>query len=340
MKAPKIILKNYEKLLFQVRNHVEKTQSSITKIVTRQKVEMAWNIGKSIEEHLGQQKTNHNKHLLERLSEDVGIAQSVLYKMRSFYKSYPELPRDDDKLNWSHYRVLSGIKSEESRKYLEDLTREKNLDAETLSKKIKKTRISEIREGSKARRFTAKPKKLYPKRGKLFSYALLKREELGQTCIDCGFVIFKSVENAQKNLGKIVETVKKNKNYSLQKTSLEARQINVYKGYLTRVVDGDTIHATLDLGFEIFHEEILRLRGIDAPEMSTAAGQKSSAALKRILKNIPFLIVKTTANDVYGRYVADVFLADEAGKFSAQEVADGGVYLNQLLLDCRVVTAF
>lgn len=166
---------------------------------------------------------------------------------------------------------------------------------------------------------------------------MVKREELGESCIDCGFRIFRSFESEQKNLGEIVESVKKNKNYSFKETALEVRQINVYKAKLVRVVDGDTIHVTLDLGFGIFHEEILRLRGINAAEMSTTVGQKSANALEKILKNVPFLIVKTTAIDQHGRYVADVFLADEVQKLSEEQVAESGVYLNQLLLDLWLV---
>lgn len=180
MKAPKIILKNYEKLLIEVRGHVKKTEEKISKIVTRQKVEMAWSIGKSITQHLQKnnpsEESSYGEHLFKQLASDSGIDQKVLYKMRSFYETYPKLPQENDKLNWSHYRVLSGVKNDESRKYLEDLTQQKNLDAETLRKKVKKSRISEIRDGSALRQKTATPKKLTPKRGQLFCYKLTKIE--------------------------------------------------------------------------------------------------------------------------------------------------------------------
>ena len=97
------------------------------------------------------------------------------------------------------------------------------------------------------------------------------------------------------------------------------------------MVDGDTIKVILDLGFDTFHREILRLKGVNADEAGTEGGNKSTKSLNKILKDVPFLIIKTIKVDIYGRYVADVFLASLDA--DPQQVADSGVYLNQLLLD-------
>lgn len=326
MKTPEITLKNYDKLLSQVQSHVKKTQNNIA----RQKVEMAWNIGKAVEEHLKKnkelEKSFYGKQLFEQLENDCGIAQEVLYKMRRFYVTYPLLPKDDDKLNWSHYRVLSGVKKEDERKFLEDLTRKENLDAESLRKRAKESSKTTVTQ----KKVTTK--KLLPRRGELFNYTLAKPAGVDGTCLDCGFGIFKRFDEKFPPNVKIVETVKMEENYELKKSTTHPHKLNAYKAYLSRVVDGDTLHVILDLGFEIFHEEILRLRGINAAEAGTTKGDNSTRALKRILTNIPFLIIKTSSTDQHGRYVADVFLADEEGKMSAQEVADGGEFLNQLLV--------
>jgi micrococcal nuclease len=42
-----------------------------------------------------------------------------------------------------------------------------------------------------------------------------------------------------------------------------------YKAKCTRVVDGDTIDATIDLGFDITIKKRIRLAGINAPESRT-----------------------------------------------------------------------
>ena len=105
------------------------------------------------------------------------------------------------------------------------------------------------------------------------------------------------------------------------------------------MVDGDTIHVTLDLGFKIRHQEILRLAKINAAESATAAGKKATKVLQESLKDAPFLVIKTNKTDIYGRYVAEVFFGKK-GEKDAQEVAKNGVYLNQLLLDLGVVEKY
>ena len=44
----------------------------------------------------------------------------------------------------------------------------------------------------------------------------------------------------------------------------------VYNAILDRVVDGDTVDVTLDLGFDVkLHKQRCRLAGIDTPESRT-----------------------------------------------------------------------
>ncbi len=341
MTEKKILLNNYSQLLLELRQHIDKTQKNIT----RKKVEMAWQIGKSIDEHLLQNdKSGYGESLFEQLEGDVGITKTVLYKMHGFYKTYPKIPQDEDKLNWSHYRSLIGIKKNEERKYLENLARENEWSGATLQAQVKKSKISEIRAKSVRRVQPEIPKKLTPKRGRVFCYNLVKFEGDKEIYIDCGFNFFlKGTALLPKKLrvgGQIVESTKEGENYSFTKIASKKPKINIYKATVERVVDGDTLHVILDLGFKTAHRDILRLRGINAPEMSTAAGKKSADALKHILKKSPFLVIKTTSTDIYGRYVADVFLADKSQKNHPQKVADEGVYLNQLLLDKKLVTPF
>jgi len=42
-----------------------------------------------------------------------------------------------------------------------------------------------------------------------------------------------------------------------------------YNALITRVHDGDTFYARIDLGFWTWHESLVRLAGIDAPELGT-----------------------------------------------------------------------
>jgi endonuclease YncB( thermonuclease family) len=342
----KITLNNYTQLLSKVQARVKKTQATVAEIVTRQKVEMAWWVGKLLEEHLSQnQQAGYGKHLFARLEKDSGIAQSSLYKMQRFYRAYPKLPKDDSKLNWSHYRVLSGVSQAKERKRFENFARENSWDSDTLQSEVQKSKIAQIHDGAASKRKVApkkeSEKKLYPRRGQLFSYNLVKFDGDKNFQIDCGFNIFREVEEAlPAGDVQVVATTKKGKNYSLKKSTVPVHKLHTYKARLDRVVDGDTLYVILDLGFKTSHREKLRLRGIDAPELNTVEGAKSSAALKRILKNVPFLVVKTSAVDVYGRYVCDIFLAEKDKENDPQKVADEGKFLNQILLDKKLVLPF
>ena len=363
LKNTAIALNNYSELLIGIKSKIEKTQNDIIKTITRQKLVMAWQIGKAIDEHLSKNPgSGYGKHLLKKLEQDINIATKNLYKMHNFYQTYQTLPQDDDKLNWSHYRILSGIKKDQERQYLEDLTKEQGWGVHRLQEEVVKSKSNPTNKNEGADNQENLPKnnaqnanqkkaptKLKPERGQLFSYPLIKLEGVGQSCIDLGFNIFKEVgEDLPK--ATIIDVIKKKGGYSFAKSETSPHKFNTYKAYLERVVDGDTIRVTIDLGFATFHREIIRLRGIDAPEIGGKEGKKSCKILQSILKNAPFLIIKTSKIDIYGRYVADVYLPTFSGSellptsfigqsdgglptATPQQVADEGIYLNQLLLD-------
>jgi len=168
-------------------------------------------------------------------------------------------------------------------------------------------------------------------RGKVFNYKISGANE-----IDLGFNIFLTLKHSFK-AGEIVTVKKKGEKYFLKKSDLKLVQIHTYKAELERVVDGDTIHAKLDLGFGIKHHEILRLAQINAPEIATKEGKKSAANLKKILKDLPLLIVKTNKTDIYGRYVADIFFDKNKKEINPEKIAEFGSYLSQDLLDLGLV---
>ncbi|NBV05693.1 MAG: DUF1016 family protein [Proteobacteria bacterium] len=330
-----LTIKNYGLLLKEVKDHLSKTQASIESVVVRKKVEMAWSIGKSISNFLKknsqQQESPYGKKLFLSLQNDTGIEQTTLYRMYGFYKSYPILPKNNDRLNWSHYQLLSGVKNRVERKYLEDLVSEKTLSVTDLRGEIKKVK--------KPKSDKIKVAKLKVRRGSLFCYKLVKPYAGKDFYIDCGFKIYRQVtENLPKN-AEIIQAIKAKSGYSLKKSVLNPRQIYTYKASLKRIVDGDTLHVTLDLGFGILHEETLRLTGINAAEVKSDGGTKATEGLKKILQQHEFFVVRTSSTDTYNRYLADIFLPQKPTA-TVQEVAESGVYLNQLLLDLGLAQVF
>ncbi len=326
-----ISLNNYENLLFLVQKTIQKTEQNIVKSVNRQKVVMSWELGKILDKHLVQNnRTKYGEKLIAQLSQDISISERILYQMRAFYKTYPTLPNEEASLSWSHYRNLISVGSDSKRKYLEDLTLRKKLDSAQLQKKISHSHA------------TKKPKKSVPfsvTRGQLYAYKLVTFADSSERFVDCGFNVFVKVKTSLAGEGQIVESVKKGADFGCKKSNKKPAEIHTYKAKLERVVDGDTIHVTLDLGFDIRHKEILRLAKINAPEMTTLAGKKSAEVLQNILKNVSALVIKTNKTDIYGRYIADIFFS-ASGETDLQKIADEGAYLNQMLFDLGAVEEY
>lgn len=75
------------------------------------------------------------------------------------------------------------------------------------------------------------------------------------------------------------------------------------------MVDGDTVHLAVDLGFDIKRNDTFRLFGINAPEMSTEAGKTAKAWLSDRLARVPVLVVTTRKDkrEKYGRYLGTLW---------------------------------
>ena len=71
------------------------------------------------------------------------------------------------------------------------------------------------------------------------------------------------------------------------------------------------------------------MRGVDAPEMSTAEGRKARDFLGREFEKVDHVILSSTRSDKYGRYLADVFYG-----------VNDDQYLNQRLLDEKLAVPF
>jgi len=90
-----------------------------------------------------------------------------------------------------------------------------------------------------------------------------------------------------------------------------------YKATCIRVIDGDTIIADVDLGFNTYRREKFRLLGIDTPETygvkknseEYSAGKLATNYVTDLILNKEITI--QTAKDKqgkYGRYLATIFI--------------------------------
>ena len=98
----------------------------------------------------------------------------------------------------------------------------------------------------------------------------------------------------------------------------------IYRGKLDRVVDGDTIDAMIDVGFNIWLKKRIRFKGIDTWESRTrnlkekAKGLEAKARLLELLEKVSskpgFFRIRSYGVGKYGRLLGELFIRDKDGK--------------------------
>lgn len=96
-----------------------------------------------------------------------------------------------------------------------------------------------------------------------------------------------------------------------------------YRGVVERVVDGDTVYAKLDLGFDLTAYARIRVYGINAPELNTAEGRAARDFAQAVLPVAGAVEVLSHGWDKYGgRIDAEIRAPD--GRDFAQVMLDAG----------------
>jgi len=105
---------------------------------------------------------------------------------------------------------------------------------------------------------------------------------------------------------------------------------------ITRVVDGDTIDASIDLGFDIALEKRIRLAGVDTPESRTSDanekkyGLEAKEWLKHKVENAGHILIKTELPDStekYGRIIGHLFINDQEASLNDQMIVEGYAWI-------------
>ena len=78
------------------------------------------------------------------------------------------------------------------------------------------------------------------------------------------------------------------------------------RGFVDRVIDGDTYWITVDCGFHASMTIAVRLRGVNAAELTTEAGKLARAAVQRMIEGKPVLVTTYRDKQSFARWVADV----------------------------------
>ena len=105
---------------------------------------------------------------------------------------------------------------------------------------------------------------------------------------------------------------------------------------IVKVLDGDTIDVTIDLGFDLYKKERVRVAGVDTPEKRTrnleekALGIDATNWLKKELEDVLHgddeLIVRTELHGgvgKYGRLLGWLYVGDEQVSLNEQMIHQG-----------------
>ena len=187
-----------------------------------------------------------------------------------------------------------------------------------------------------------KPKPLPLLKGRLYTYSIFKAVYADNLMVDCGFNIYYESGlaefpaalrrgHASGRTGNIVETVKTQDGFDFVKSNATYKDLYTFKAYVEKIIDGDTIWIMVDCGFKVWSRQKIRLRGINAPEITTPKGMEAFKFVSTTLKALPFVVVKSHGRDKYDRYLMDIFYL--SGESDPVKVLENGTFLNQVLLD-------
>jgi micrococcal nuclease len=97
----------------------------------------------------------------------------------------------------------------------------------------------------------------------------------------------------------------------------------IYKAKLERVVDGDTVDALIDLGFDTWVKKRIRYKGIDTWESRTkdldekklglAAKERNKELLESISSKPGYFRLRSHGVGKYGRVLGELFIKDIEG---------------------------
>lgn len=124
-----------------------------------------------------------------------------------------------------------------------------------------------------------------------------------------------------------------------------------YKGKIINVVDGDTVDAIIDLGFDIMHKIRIRLADINAPETRTkdlvekAAGIIARDWLKEQVldKEVVFRTEVDGHKGKYGRYIAKIYIHTSEYVINNVDIHDTEVQyrsINERMLDLGLAVPY
>lgn len=363
-----LVRTGYAALLEKVKRVLALGRARAKQALEHEEVRTWWEAAQAINENLRRHggRAAYGKRTVRKLARDLGITRRYLNDILQFQRIFP-IGNLSSQLTLTHYRIMARVEDPFKRHRLYLKVRREKLSVPALVEEIRNRRLLSNAEldtgdGEKsagldfpARGVAGKPAPtvttaplppLKPRRGNFYTYRVVRTESLhrggGFYSIDLGFgnrLDLKKLPGIRfPKAGEILESIRTQKD--LRGDRHRFRRVNprlgrpkdrlyTYKAFVTLVRDDDTLWADMDLGFRFSHEQKLRFRGIDAPEIRK--GKQASDYVKRVLARVPFVVISATGRDKFGRPLADIFY--KVGETDPEKVLREGTYLNQELLD-------
>ena len=114
----------------------------------------------------------------------------------------------------------------------------------------------------------------------------------------------------------------------------------IYRAKLDRVVDGDTIDALIDVGFDIWFKKRIRFKGLDTWESRTrdleekkkglAAKARTKELLEKVSTKSGYFRLKSYGLGKYGRVLGEIYIQDVNGNticVNNQLINEGHAYV-------------
>ena len=105
---------------------------------------------------------------------------------------------------------------------------------------------------------------------------------------------------------------------------------------INRVIDGDTIDVTIDLGFDLFKKERVRIAGVDTPEKRTRDKEEKALGidatewlkyqLNDVIKSDDELVIRTElvgGVGKYGRLLGWLYVGESNVSINEQMISQG-----------------
>ena len=333
----------YTELVRLIKNEIELGR----RLIEHQKALGYWKVGGRIWSYQlkNQERAPYRERLFFWLSQDLDINERTLQQSVRFHREFP-IPKPASQLSWTHYCLLLTVQDSVERARWQERIIQEGLNSKQLRKQIREYNKSKRDESrSRASQSPQQPEKLEVTRGKLWTHKVLEPETIRASgeivVLDCGFDIWREVSCSNADSfqeGDIVEATENSSGATIEKSSAAAEELFTFAVKLEKVIDADTLWVHIDCGFATWTRQKLRLKGIDAPEISTEPGRRAKQFVQDRLTKALCIIIKTYKSDKYDRYLSDIFYSHDTT--DPERTAAEGIFLNQELLDAGLATVW